>query len=212
MKLPIFGKFSNSKREFHPKIQPYFWNSRIQEYFKTAGIIKTGVSLLSMKLSVLRELSHFQGELQSERFPRLSNSKILDYFKIAGILIWRGFNIFQKNETPDFWTIFKLREGVSFRNFPLFLEFQNSGVFQNRGNISRGSFITLGETLCTQGAESDGGSFIQTPPPRIPDFWNSWIREYFRTAGMSRRGSFITLPQTVCTQVAESIGRRVTSL
>ena len=40
MKLPIFGLFSNSKREFHPKNFYYFWNSRIQEYFKTAGILK----------------------------------------------------------------------------------------------------------------------------------------------------------------------------
>ena len=88
-----------------------------------------GVSLLSLKLSVLKELSHFGGELQSEKSPRLFYSKILDYFKIAGILIWRGFNNFQKNETPDFWTIFKLREGVSSKILPLFLEFQKSEVF-----------------------------------------------------------------------------------
>ena len=44
-----------------------------------------------------------------------------EYFKTAGILKWRGFNNFQKNETPDFWTIFKVKEGVSSKNFtPIF--------------------------------------------------------------------------------------------
>ena len=83
----------------------------------------------------LRSWVDFMESYSQKKFPRLSNSKILDYLKIAGISIWRGFNIFQKNETPDFWTIFKLREGVSSRNFTLFLEFQNSKLFQNRGNV-----------------------------------------------------------------------------
>ena len=56
------------------------------------------------------------------------------------------------------------------------------------------------------------GEFHPDPPPRIPDFWNSRIREYSRTAGMSSRGSFIPLGETVCTQGAESISRRVTRL
>ena len=42
MKLPILGKFSRSSREFHPKFHPYFWNSRILEYFKTAGMFGGG--------------------------------------------------------------------------------------------------------------------------------------------------------------------------
>ena len=57
--------------EFHfcPKFHPYFWNSKIRNYFKTAGIQAEGVSNLSVKLSVERELSHFEGELQSEKIP-----------------------------------------------------------------------------------------------------------------------------------------------
>ena len=123
--------------EFHfcPKFTLIFGIPEIGNILEPREFELEGVSLLSVKLSVYKELSRFHGELQTERFPRLSNSKILDYLKIAGILIWRGFNIFQKNETPDFWTIFTLREGVSSRNFPLFLEFQNSKLFQNRGNV-----------------------------------------------------------------------------
>ena len=132
-----------------------------------------------------------------------SNSKILDYLKIAGILIWRGFNIFQKNETPDFWTIFKLREGVSSRNFTLFLEFQNSKLFQNRGNVKwrefhssrwnclyTRSWVTLKESNQTE---------------RFPRLSNSKNLDYFRTAGMSNTGSFIPLLETPVSQLAESV-------
>ena len=85
MKLPIFGKFSRLNREFHPKNFPYFWNSRIQEYFKTAGIQVKGVSNLSVKLTVYLELSHFGGELQSEKIPAVIS-------------------------IPKIWTILKSRE------------------------------------------------------------------------------------------------------
>ena len=50
------------------------------------------------------------------------------------------------------------------------------------------------------------------PPPRLHDFWNSRIQDYFKTAGISSGGSFNTLGVTLCTQGAESIWRRVTGL
>ena len=181
-----------------------------------------GVSLLSVKLSVLKELSHFGGELQSERFPRLFQFQKSGLFWNRGNFNLAGFHFCPKIHpifgVQPFWAQFKPREfwnkgSFTFiQNLFLFLEFQKSEVFQNRGNFTLGEFHSSRWNYLYSRSWVRWGSFIQTPPPRIPDFWNSWIREYFRTAGMSRRGSFITLGETVCTQVAESIWRRVTGL
>ena len=93
MKLPIFGKFSGLNREFHPKLHPYFWNSRIQEYFKTAGVSKWEFQTSPSNCLYSGSWVTLEESNQIERFPRLSNSKNQDYFKIAGILIWRGFRV-----------------------------------------------------------------------------------------------------------------------
>ena len=94
MKLPIFGKFSGLNREFHSKNSYYFWNSKIQYYFKTAGIQVEGVSLLSAKLSVCRELRRIVGELQSEKSPRLLNSKNIDYFQAGSFTFVQNSGLF----------------------------------------------------------------------------------------------------------------------
>ena len=145
----------------------------------------------------------FMESYSQKRFPRLSNSKILDYFKTAGISIWRGFNIFQKNETPDFWTIFKLREGVSSRNFPLFLEFQNSKLFQNRGNVKWREFhSSRSNGLYTRSwVDFKESNYTKT----FPRLSNSKNLDYFGTAGMSNTGSFIPLLETPASQLAESV-------
>ena len=150
------------------------------------------------------------------------NSKNQDYIKIAGIWIWRGFTIVQKytrflefsqTEPNSNRGNFEIK-GVSllFKIFYYFWNSKNRKYFRTAGILLQGSFKFLPETVCIQGAESDGGSFIQTPPTRIPDFWNSRNLDYSRTAGMSSRGSFKPLGETVCTQGAESIWRRVTGL
>ena len=63
MKLPIFGKFSRSKREFHPKFTLIFGIPEFKSILKPRECQVEGVSLLSVKLSVDREMSRFEGEL-----------------------------------------------------------------------------------------------------------------------------------------------------
>ena len=182
MKLPIFGKFSRSSREFHPKFTLIFGIPEFRSILKPRECLVEGVSNLSLKLPVPKELSRFEGELQSEKFPRLSNSKNLDYFRTAGIWIWRGFNIFQKNETPDFWKIFKLREGVSFKNSYYFWNSRIQEYFRTAGIWIGGSFVTLGKTVCTQKAESLSRRVTNQRDSRgyqIPK-----IGTIFRTAGI----------------------------
>ena len=94
MKLPIFGKFPGLNREFHPELHPYFWNSRIQKYFKTAGMFCGGSFITLCKTVCMQGVeTNCRRVMNLKRFPRLLNSKNLDYFKIAGILIWRGFRV-----------------------------------------------------------------------------------------------------------------------
>ena len=87
---------------------------------------------------------------------------------------------------------------------------RNRKYFKTAGILIGGSFIFLHETVSSQGAESDGGSFIQTPPThsRFLEFQKS---EVFQNRGNTSRGSFVTLGETVCTQKAESLSRRVTN-
>ena len=47
---------------------------------------------------------------------------------------------------------------------------KNRKYFKTAGILLQGSFKFLPETVCRQGAESDGGSFIQTPPHAFPIF------------------------------------------
>ena len=50
------------------------------------------------------------------------------------------------------------------------------------------------------------------PPPHTSYFWNSRIRDYFRTAGISKWGSFKPLLQTLSSQADKTLSRRVTRL
>ena len=93
MKLPILGKFSRLNREFHPKFYPYFWNSRIQEYFKTAGILKREFQTSRWNCLYSGSWVTLKESYSLKKSPRLFYSKNLDYFRIAGILIWRGFRV-----------------------------------------------------------------------------------------------------------------------
>ena len=93
MKLPILGKFSRLNRKFHPKFYPYFWNSRIQEYFKTAGILKREFHYSRWNCLYSGSWVTLKESYSLKKSPRLFYSKNLDYFRIAGILIWRGFRV-----------------------------------------------------------------------------------------------------------------------
>ena len=86
MKLPLFGKFSGLNREFHPKLHPYFWNSRILEYFKIAGMFNRG-SFITLLEAACRQ--------ETESIPR----------RVTRLKDSRGYSI------PKFWTNFK--QGVS---------------------------------------------------------------------------------------------------
>ena len=110
------------------------------------------------------------------------NSKNLDYFRIAGILIWRGFNIFQKNETPDFWTIFKVKQGVSSRNFTLIF-----GIPKFRSILKPREFELEGVSLLSlklsvlKELSHFQGELQSEKSPRLS---NSKNLDYFKIAGI----------------------------
>ena len=125
MKLPIFGKFSRLNREFHPKFHPYFWKSKIQDYFKTAGISKW----------------EFHNSPSNCLFSR-SWVTLEESYRLK---LPRGYSI------PKVSTIFK--EGVSFnsKNYPHFVNSKYLDYFTTAGISNTGSFKPLLETLCSQG-------------------------------------------------------------
>ena len=110
------------------------------------------------------------------------NSKNLDYFRIAGILIWRGFNIFQKNETPDFWTIFKVKQGVSSKNFTLIF-----GIPEFRSILKPREFELEGVSLLSlklsvlKELSHFQGELQSEKSPRLS---NSKNLDYFKIAGI----------------------------
>ena len=122
---------------FLSKSNTDFFNSKIQNYFKTAGIQVEGVSLLSVKLSVRQELRRFEGELQSEKIPAVIRFQKSGLFsKSRGCQTQRVSFLYLKLPLLSSLSQF---EGVSSRPPPTpsrFLEFQKSGLFQNRGNFN----------------------------------------------------------------------------
>ena len=221
MKLPIFGLFSNWEREFHPEIFPYFWNSKIPSYSRTAGIWIGGSFI------PLGETVCIQG---AESISR----------RVTTLKLPRGYQI------PKIWTISEPRgcetqgvsflylklpllsslsqfEGVSSRPPPRLHDFWNSrnlDYSRTAGILIGGSFIFLHETVCTQGAKTIWRRATNLRDSRgywIPKFWtilesrefefggvsllskisyyfwNSRNRSYFRTAGISKWGGFILI-------------------
>ena len=145
------------------------------------------------------------------RVTRLKDSRGYSIPKIWTILKSREFQfgeVSEWNETPDFWTIFKLKEGVSSKILPLFLEFQKSGVFQNRGNFTLGEFQTSPWNCLYSGSWVDLKESNRTE--KSPRLFDSKNQDYFKTAGMFGGGSFIPLLEAACRQQTESLWRRVT--
>ena len=150
--------------EFHPDPPPhtyYFWNSNYSDYFRTAGMSSRG------SFKPLLETACIQGvESNWRRVTRLKdsrgyfNSKILGYFKN-----------------------FKLREGVSSKNSYYFWNSRIQDYFKTAGMSSRGSFITLRETVCIQGVETISWRVTDWKDSR--GYSNSKNRDYFRIAGIS---------------------------
>ena len=148
MKLPIFGKFSRLNREFHPKNFPYFWNSRIQEYFRTAGVLER--------------------EFQTSPSNCLYSRSWVTFKESYSLKDSRGYFI------PKIWTIFKQGVSLLSKNTPNFpipkfgtilkpREFQVEGV----------SFLSL-KNVCIPGAEPISWRVTVWKIPaviKIPKFW-----------------------------------------
>ena len=113
MKLSLLSSLSQMEgvSSRPPPHTSYFWNSRIREYSRTAGISSKG-GFIPLGETVCR--------LEAENF------------KMEGVSL-----ISRKMKLPiSEFQNFKLREGVSSRILPLFLEFQIFRLFQNRGNFN----------------------------------------------------------------------------
>ena len=209
MKLPIFGLFSNWEREFHPKILPLFWNSRIQEYFRTAGIIKREFHYSPWNCLFLRSWVDFKESYRLKRSPRLFQFQKSGLFQNRGNLNLAGFQ--GKMKLP----IFGLFSNWEREFHPKFHSyFWNSRIQEysrTAGISSRGSFITLLENVCSQRAESLSSrvtvwwipAVISIPKIRTilksrefefggvsllskntPDFWSSAKLSPIQTAGI----------------------------
>ena len=170
---------------FFSKNNPVFWNSKIPSYSKNRGNVKWREFHSSRSNGLYtRNWVDFKESNHSLTSPRLFYSKIRNYFRTAVVSNTGSFILFQK----------------------LHLFFQ----FQNRGDVIHREFHSSRWNSRFSARWVSWREFHPPPPTYIPDFWNSRIREYSRTAGISSKGSFISLPQTACRLEAESLWRRVT--
>ena len=88
-----------------------------------------------------------------------------------------------KMKLPSSGINFKVKQGVSSKITPLFLEFQNSGVFQNRGNLNWREFQTSPWNCLFLRSWVDYKESNQTE--RFPRLFYSKNLDYFRIAGIS---------------------------
>ena len=199
-----------------PPHTSYFWNSRIREYSRTAGISSKG-GFIPLGETVCRlEAESLWRRVTVWRIPAvlpipeiwsISESN----FKMEGVSL-----ISRKMKLPiSEFQNFKLREGVSSRILPLFLEFQIFRLFQNRGNFNWREFhnspsnclfsrswvgFTESNQTETSPRLSDSksfhyfqrGSFIQLQ--KLPPFLEFQIFRLFHNRGNFKVREFQTSP------------------
>ena len=133
MKLPLLSslsQFEGVSSRPPPRLHD-FWNSKYSDYFTTAGISSKGSFI-----PLLQTLSSQADKTLSRRVITLE--------------LPRGYSI------PKLWTILEPRgcqtQGVSFnsKNYTHFFNSKIPSYFTTAGISSKGSFITLLQTLSSQ--------------------------------------------------------------